>query len=92
MASTPSRKRTRSRAASRTRRVADMTIGELREMIEKSVERKLAKVNPLSASSTKKTITVQMRQRARSATGRFHSGFSDISSKHDEHLVASYLG
>ncbi|MDE3088406.1 MAG: hypothetical protein KGJ80_03325 [Chloroflexota bacterium] len=69
-----------------------MTIDELREMIEQSVERKLAKANPPTASSAEKTITAQMRQRARAAAGRFHSGFSEISSKHDEHLVVSYLG
>ncbi len=92
MASTLSRKRTRSRATAPPRRVADLTIDELREMIEQSVERKLAKVNPLPAASTEKTITVQMRQHARSAAGRFHSGFSDVSSKHDEHLATSYLG
>ncbi len=92
MASTPSRKRTRSRAVSRPRRVADLTIDELREMIEQSIERKMAESNPPPASLTDKTVTAQMRRRARSAAGRFHSGYSDISSKHDDHLAASYLG
>ena len=92
MASTPSRKRTRSRAAPQSSRVADLTTGELRGMIEQLIEQKLAEFSPLPMRSTEKTITSQMRQRAVSAAGRFHSGLSGISSQHDDFLNASYLG
>lgn len=92
MASTPSRKRIRSRTAPQSPRVADLTTDELRGMIEQLIEQKLVEFSPLQMTSTEKTITSQMRQRAVSAAGRFHSGLSDISSQHDEFLNASYLG
>jgi hypothetical protein len=36
-----------------------------------------------------RAITARMKQRAVSAAGRFHSGHSDISAKHDDYLAAS---
>lgn len=92
MSSTPSRKRMRARPAARPRRVADLTTDELRKMIGQLIEDKFAEFKPLPARVTEYKVTAQMRQRAVAAAGRFHSGYSDISDKHDEHLVTSYLG
>jgi hypothetical protein len=92
MASTPGRKRTRARPATRPRRVADLTTHELRKMIGQLIEDKLAEFDPRAARVTESIVTVQMRQRAVAAAGRFHSGYSNISDKHDEHLATSYLG
>jgi len=92
MASTVSRKKRRSRATPRTRRVADLTTDELRDLIEQLLDRKMAEYNPVSVRSSESTITPPMRQRAFAVAGRFHSGRSDISSQHDEYLAASFLG
>ncbi len=86
MASTPRRKRTRSRTAPRPRRVADLTTDELREMIEQLIKSKLAEFNPLPMRSPENIVTTRMRQRAVFAAGRFHSGSSDISGNHDNYL------
>ena len=89
MASTVTRKRLRATAKTR---VADMTTDELRAMIEKLIDRKLARLTPASNQTPELRITTQMRQRALSAVGRFHSGHRDISANHDEYLTTSYLG
>lgn len=82
-------KKKRTVTTQRSRRVGDMTTGELRALIEGLIDHKLARGNaePLS----ERAITASMRQRAISAAGRFHSGHSDISIHHDDHLCTSYL-
>jgi hypothetical protein len=71
----------------RPRRVMDMTPDELRALIETLIDRKLAN----GGVTSKLSVTPAMRQRAISAAGRFCSGHSEISQRHDEHLSASYL-
>jgi len=72
--------------------VADLTTDELRAMIEQLIEHKLAEFSPMPTRSTENKVSPQMRQRAASAAGRFHSGLSDISGKHDDYLLMGYLG
>lgn len=91
MASTPTRKRKQSPSAARPRRVGDLTTDELRGMIEQLIERKLEKISLAPMHASKRTITGKMRERATSAAGRFHSGFSDISSNHDDFLTTDSL-
>jgi hypothetical protein len=91
MASTASRKRTRSRAAPSRRRVADLTTDELREMLEQLIERKLVEFGGLPSHSTEKSVTAEMRLAAAAVAGRFRSGVSNISEDHDRFLAASYL-
>jgi len=68
-----------------------MTSDELSAMITDLIERKMAEWNSLSPRSPKNLITRQMRERAVSAAGRFHSGHSDTSINHDVVLATSYL-
>src|SRR5438105_12362259 len=79
MASTPRHKRTPSRPEPGARRVVDLTTDELRALIEQLIEHKLAEFSSMPTRSTENLISPQMRQRAASAAGRFHSGLSDIS-------------
>ncbi len=90
MASTSTRKRTRSRAAPARRRVADLTTDELREMLDQVIEQKLVAFGGIPIQ-TEKQVNAEMRQRASAVAGRFHSGRSDISEEHDQYLAASYL-
>ena len=81
-------KRKRAQTVRRRRKVADMTPDELSTMITDLIERKMAEWN--TPSSTKSLITKQMRKRAVSAAGQFHSGHSDTSINHDGFLTTSY--
>jgi hypothetical protein len=72
--------------------VVDLTADELRAMIEQLIEHKLAEFRPWPTRSKENMVTAQMRQRAASAAGRFHSGLSDISGKHDDYLLTAYRG
>ncbi len=90
MASTVSRKRTRSRATPAQRRVADMTLDELREMMDQLIEAKLVEFGGVPRNGEKQ-VTAEMRERAARAAGRFHSGSSDISQEHDRYLETTYL-
>lgn len=91
MASTVSRKRTRSRTVPSRRRVADLTMDELREMLDQVIEQKLVEFGGVPKPSAEKRVTAEMRQRAASVAGRFHSGASNISEDHDRFLATSYL-
>ena len=42
--------------------------------------------------SSREIDTEERRRRAIAAAGRFHSGASDISAKHDEYLVEAFQG
>jgi hypothetical protein len=66
-----------------------MTTDELRVMIEKLIDRRLT--DSLAGRTSERTISRQMRERALSAVGRFHSGHADVSASHDDHLAASLL-
>jgi hypothetical protein len=90
MASTVSRKRTRSRSAPSRRRVGDLTTEELREMLDQLIGQKLAEFGGIPKSSSPTEITAEMRQRAADVAGQFHSGLSNISEEHDRYLEASY--
>ncbi len=90
MASTSTRKKTRSRGAPAPRRVADMTTDEFREMLDALIEEKLAQLGGVPGLAAKPEITAEMRQRALAVSGRFHSGHTDISEDHDRYLDASY--
>ena len=74
----------------RSRRIADMSAAELRTLVESMIDRKLAKVNKTRPRPTTRQVTSQMKRRALSSTGRFHSGHIDIAIKHDDYLAASY--
>ncbi len=91
MASALTRKRKRSISTARPRRVADLTTDELQGIIDQRIERKLAEYGA-SPMHLDKAVTGQMRKRAAAAAGRFHSGRSDVSATHDDHLTTSYLG
>jgi|YNPNPStandDraft_1061719.scaffolds.fasta_scaffold420066_1 hypothetical protein len=69
----------------RSRRVKDMTLDELRALIEMLIDRRLEE-----NMTPRRPITATMRRRAIAAAGRFRSGCSNISNQHDEYLVASY--
>ncbi len=91
MASTASRKSTRSRVAPSQRRVADLTMDELREMLDQLIEQKLVEFGGVPTRPSEKRITAEMRRRAGAVAGKFHSGRSDISEEHDRYLAASYM-
>lgn len=90
MALTLKQKRKRTTVTSRTRRVASMTTDELRAFVEAMIDRKLADLNRTRMHSGERVVTARMKQRAISVAGRFHSGRSDISAKHDDYLAAGY--
>ncbi len=91
MASTVSRKRTRSRTAPSRRRVADLTMDELREMLDQVIEQKLVEFGGVPTHPSEKRITAEMRRRAGAVAGKYHSGRSNISEEHDRYLAASYM-
>ncbi len=90
MASTVSRKRSRSRATLSQRRVGDLTLDELREMLDQLIEQKLVEFGGVPRNGERQ-VTAEMRQRAARVAGRFHSGISNISEEHDRFLEAGYL-
>lgn len=90
MASTVSRKRTRSRVTPSQRRVADLTLDELREMLDQLIEQKLVEFGGVPRDGEKQ-VNAEMRLRAARVAGRFHSGLSNISEEHDRFLDASYF-
>ena len=54
------------------------------EIIRRSVDHTLGEQHDLSSD--------ERRRRAAEAAGRFGSGHSDVSSRHDDHLAEAYAG